>query len=97
MTASATLLRDVERKRSVERLTQTALAEQLGVSQPHYSKVVGGIVPLSADLAERMARWLASSAPLPRISRKYDEIDELARSIRADARRLSQLIRATGG
>lgn len=97
MTASATLLRDVERKRSVERLTQTALAEQLGVSQPHYSKVVGGIVPLSADLAERMARWLASSAPLPRTSRKYDEIDELARSIRADARRLSQLIKATGG
>jgi transcriptional regulator with XRE-family HTH domain len=97
MTASPNLLRDVERKRSLERLTQTALAARLEISQAHYSKVVGGIVPLSSSLAARMAEWLGPDAKSPAISRRFDEIDELARSIRADARRLSQLIKAASG
>ena len=77
------------------RLTQGALAARLEISQAHYSKVIGGIVPLSEALSQRMTHWLSSSAIASGRPSNYSEIDELARSIKADARRLSQLVKAT--
>lgn len=93
MSASTNLLMDVERKRAEARLTQHAVARALGVSQAHYSKVVGRIVNLSPSLAERMQHWLASDSSEREIVVTENEIEALARSIRADARRLAQLVR----
>lgn len=52
------------------RLSVTALAAHLGVSRPHFSKVIHGRAPISADLAWRLEQaglgtarhWLAMQA-----------------------------------
>lgn len=51
------LVDEMEERRLDAGLSQTALAARLGISQPHYSKVVGGVVTLTGDLADRMAAW----------------------------------------
>lgn len=96
MTASERLLREVEIMRASRGLTQAALASRLGVSQAHYSKVVGRIVPLSTGLAERVRSWVDENASGTRLSHSSAEMEELARSIRRDARRLAHLLRASG-
>lgn len=96
MATSVKLLKEVERRRVGAKLTQAALAASLGVTQGHYSKVVGEIVPLSPGLAERMGEWLETARPERRDLEDHQEISALARSIQSDARRLAQLVRNAG-
>ena len=97
MTASLELLKEIERRRVGARLTQAALASRLGVTQGHYSKVVGRIIPLSSRLAESMGEWIEADRTERRAVADDEEIAELARSIQTDARRLALLIRQSGG
>lgn len=61
MTAVAVtnIVRTLERARSQRRISQTDLAEALGVTQGHYSKVARGLAPLSGKMAKRVDAWLA--------------------------------------
>lgn len=89
---------DVERRRLEVGLSQKAVAARLGISQPHYSKVVGGVVTLTDDLASLMAEWLNSNpvAVMPSGDRRL-RIRELSRSIERDLRRLNSLISEESG
>lgn len=86
------LLKEVETVRTKRRLTQNALARQLEISQAHYSKVVGDIVPLSAKLEERLRAWLDGQVSE---AGNRDEAETLAIAIRRDSRRLVHLLRKT--
>lgn len=91
------LIETVERRRLDAGLSQTAVAALLGISQPHYSKVVGGVATLTDELAGLMAAWLganpdaAVSGADPR-----DRIRRLSRSIERDLRQLNKLLAAEG-
>lgn len=98
---------DVRRLLEEERLraglTQRALALALGVTQPHYSKVVGGVVPLTGELAARMSAWMENKAPVPAgqsrphlSGTRADRARRLALSIARDLRELSAILRVDG-
>lgn len=53
------LLEEVEELRLALRLSQAELAEKLGVSQGHYSKVRARHVPLTPKLATQMTAFLS--------------------------------------
>ncbi|GMN04510.1 hypothetical protein [Erythrobacter sp. MTPC3] len=84
------LIDKVENRRKAEGLSQSGLASVFEVSQGHYSKVSGGLVPAGKKLRLRMNEWL--SGPTIR-SRPVSELEELAKSIQRDTRRLMQLLR----
>lgn len=54
------LLAAVEAERIRDRLSQRDVAIALGMTQGHFSKVVRGLVPISARAADRMRVWLAN-------------------------------------
>lgn len=91
--ASDKLLQAIEEWRASRRLTQASVAHRLGVSQAHYSKVVGGIVPLSDALAARMRDLIAGTGAVSGTRATMDEATRLSQSIQRDARRLVHLIR----
>ena len=82
----------LERARRQRRISQTALAHMLNVTQGHYSKVVRGLVPLSGKMAERVAAWLAENGgPLEGDDAAALRMRELASSIRAQCMELMHL------
>lgn len=75
-------------------MTQKALADRLGVSQAHYSKVAGNVVAPSSKLAERMTAWLEEVDARP-LDGGQARARALARSIRQQSRELAALLRAS--
>lgn len=77
-------------------LTQFAVARELGITQPHYSKVMGRVANLAPELQERITRWLADRPPL-HTKRKHDEeLLVLTRAIERNSRRLAVLLSRQG-
>jgi len=85
-----------ERRRALG-LTQRAVADALGVTQPHYSKMVGGIVPITDHRAAEMELWLraTSAAPVPPGPRSA-RMERLARSIERQVAELARLLASEG-
>lgn len=52
------LLSSVEERRLKAGLSQREVARAVGITQPHYSKVVGGLVSLPRELEDRLVAWL---------------------------------------
>lgn len=86
----------VEQRRLDAGLTQAAAAQSLGITQPHYSKVVGGVAALTPGLEERLRIWLEKDLPVGQdLARRRDErarIKELSRSIQRNVRELNALV-----
>lgn len=76
-------------------LTQKDLAERLGVSQPHYSKVASEAVMHSKKLGERMSAWLEEVGTTS-ISPTERRVRQLSRSIRDQSRELASLLAHAG-
>jgi len=81
----------VENARISLGMTQQALAERLGISQAHYSKVANEAVEHSSALAERMTAWLEGVGTEP-LTFKEQRARALARSIRKQSRELAALL-----
>ena len=97
-----TLLSAVEQCRLRNGLTQGAVAREVGISQPHYSKVVGGLVRLPDDLKHRLSAWLESRADsyVPVQSAPGSEtkrIRQLATSIAEQLGELNRLLGVNAG
>lgn len=87
----------MEAKRLDRGLSQKAVAAALGISQPHYSKVVGGLVALTDSLGHAMHAWLTADPTAELLPRSRDDpIRDLARSISRDLRKLGELLAAEG-
>ena len=91
---ASVLLEKVERSRLERRLTQLRLAEQFGITQPHYSKIVRGAVPLTKDMHEAMDLWLRQNPPT--LKPRSDELGRLTRRIERDIAKLNRLLAAEG-
>lgn len=91
------VVRLIEERRMAVGLTQRSVAKALGVSQPHYSKVIGGVVALTPRLEELMEGWL-KKAPVGRqaSSRHNERIGKLTRSIERQIRELNELLVSEG-
>lgn len=77
-------------------LTQLAVARPLGITQPHYSKVVGRTASLPDDLAQRMLAWTQEQELPPRSEDDDREMLELTRSIERQSKRLATLLAQQG-
>ena len=77
----------MERARLARRFTQHAVAEQLGITQPHYSKIVRG-------MHDAMDAWLNQN-PSPPVQRA-DELMRLTRRIERDVAKLNRLLAREG-
>lgn len=91
------LLSAVEEQRLRAGLSQREVARAVGITQPHYSKVVGGLVSLPRELEDRLATWLSarqsgSSQSHPAVGIDETRIRELAASIEAQLRELNRLL-----
>ena len=90
----------VEDRRLELGLTQRSVASALGITQPHYSKVVGGVAALTAEMDAAMEAWLAPGAgggPAPAApALPIGRAKRLARSIERQLRQLSHLLEADG-
>ena len=71
------VVHDLEKLRRERGLTQGELASQLGVSQPHLSRVISGIVPPGNKLEFRMARLL-DGKPLKKADEWLDRVRQAA-------------------
>ncbi|MGR7997941.1 helix-turn-helix domain-containing protein [Xanthobacter dioxanivorans] len=96
------LLSSVEERRLRAGLSQRSVARAIGISQPHYSKVVGGLVRLPKGLEDRLAAWLAAQEHDPVEGRtgvgiEASRIRELAASIEAQLRELNRLLGVSSG
>lgn len=91
------LLERVEDKRLASGLSQRAVARELSISQPHYSKVVGGVAQLTPAIADAMAAWLGKAGPVSTLpDEQASRIRALTRSIERTLRELNSLL-AEGG
>ena len=90
------ILDDIEDVRLRLGLTQFAVARELGITQPHYSKVVGRAAILSEDLAQRMRAWTKDQAIAARAKKGDREMIELTRSIERQSKRLATLLAQQG-
>lgn len=90
------ILDDIEDLRLRLGLTQLTIARRLGITQPHYSKVVGRTATLPDDLAQRMRAWTTEQT-VPARTREGDrEMLELTRSIERQSKRLATLLAQQG-
>lgn len=90
------ILHRVEERRLGLGLTQAAVAASCRITQPHYSKVVGGLVGLTSDLEARLETWLAG-APAAKVTLDANsEIIALTREIASNSRRLASLLAQQG-
>lgn len=90
------ILDDIEDIRLRLGVTQLAVARRLGITQPHYSKVVGRTATLPGDLAQRMLVWTKEQT-VPAPAREGDrEMLELTRSIERQSKRLATLLAQQG-
>lgn len=80
----------MELARLERRFTQDAVAKQLGITQPHYSKIVRGAVTLTCDMHEAMHGWLSRNPP--RSKPRSDELMRLTRRIERDVAKLNRLL-----
>lgn len=80
----------MELARLERRFTQDAVAKQLGISQPHYSKIVRGAVTLTHDMHEAMHTWLNRNPPPSRP--RSDELVRLTKRIERDVAKLNRLL-----
>lgn len=90
------ILDDIEDIRLRLGLTQLAVARGLGITQPHYSKVVGRTATLSGDLAQRMRAWIKEQTVPARARAGDREMLELTRSIERQSKRLATLLAQQG-
>lgn len=90
------LLHRVEERRLGLGLTQAAVASSCGITQPHYSKVVGGQVRLTVDLEARLETWLAGTPAAGTALDSSSEIIALTREIVSNSRRLVWLLGQNG-
>ena len=86
----------VEQRRLEAGVTQASAARALGITQPHYSKVVGGVAALTPELEQRLRVWLANDLP-DRSDRAVSQkerarILELTRLIQRNLRELNGLL-----
>ncbi|KRE21709.1 hypothetical protein ASE66_28085 [Bosea sp. Root483D1] len=91
------LLSEVEGRRLQVGLSQRAVARAIGISQPHYSKVVGGLANLPKELEERLVVWLqaqdrGSVERYVAVGVEAARIRELAASIEKQLRELNRLL-----
>ena len=83
-------------------LTQAAVSRELAISQPHYSKVAGGVVEPGQDLTTRIRSWLATHKAPERSGfnkaqfRARAEVLRLTKSIERQSRQLAQLLSSQG-
>jgi transcriptional regulator with XRE-family HTH domain len=86
------LIAKAEARRRVLRLSQQQLAEQLGVTQGHYSKLVRRQVPLAPAAETKLKDWLEQSHKDS--DRKCEETERLAGLIALHANGLSEAVKA---
>ena len=84
----------MERARLERHLTQGAVASHLGITQPHYSKIVRGIVALTRDMHDKLDEWLSGNPPSP--ASKTDEITRIAQRMERDMAKLNRLLAEDG-
>lgn len=92
------LLEELENFRIVSRLSQRALAAELGISQSHYSKIVSRTVSISPELMEIVQRRVGkkrSRKPKFR-SDMRQEVSSRIRTIESQLRQLRRLIENEG-
>lgn len=87
----SSLLMSLESARKARHLRQTELAEMLEVTQGHYSKVVKGVVPLSASLEIRIRKWIDAQGVQVDEQDRARRMKELANSIHSQCIALMQL------
>ncbi len=92
----ADLLELVEKRRLSLGQTQAAVASACGITQPHYSKVVGRLVGLTDDLERRMQEWLEGNPATAGRDEHNSEIVALTREIFSSSRRLASLLSKQG-
>lgn len=86
------LVSSIERARRQRGLTQAELAEELGVTQGHFSKVARKVSPLSDKLEKRALAWLEVHGGPPEADDAAAlRMKELASSIRAQCMELMHL------
>lgn len=90
------ILDDIEDVRMRLGLTQLAVARPLGITQPHYSKVVGRAAALPDDLAQRMVQWTKDQTFEAPTTKGDREMLELTRSIERQSKRLATLLAQHG-
>lgn len=91
------LLGRVENKRLALGMSQRAVADHLSISQPHYSKLVGGLARLTPAMEEAMVAWLGSAgAPPAARDRRSSRICALMRLIERQLRELNSLLAEDG-
>lgn len=90
------ILDDIEDVRLRLGLTQLAVARRLGITQPHYSKVVGRTATLPDALAQRMLAWTKTQTVQARAEEGDREMLELTRSIERQSKRLATLLAQHG-
>jgi transcriptional regulator with XRE-family HTH domain len=76
-TSKKRLVRDLEEFRKGHGLTQGELASQLGVSQPHLSRIISGAVVPGSKLEFRMARLL-DRKPQKKVDEWLDQVRRAA-------------------
>lgn len=90
------LLDLVEKRRLSLGRTQAAVASACGITQPHYSKVVGRLVVLTDHLEVRMQEWLEENPATAGVHEHNSEIVALSRAIVSSSRRLAGLLSGQG-
>jgi len=86
------LIARTEARRRVLRLSQQQLAQQLGVTQGHYSKLVRRQIPLAPGAETKLKDWLERSHKDS--DRKGEEAERLAGLIALHANGLSDAVKA---
>jgi transcriptional regulator with XRE-family HTH domain len=86
------LIARTEARRRALRLSQQQLAEQLGVTQGYYSKLVRRQVPLAPAAETKLKDWLETSHEDS--DRKGEETERLAGLIALHANGLSDAVKA---
>lgn len=81
----------LELNRRMRRLSQAQMADLLGVSQGHYSKVISGAVPLSKKFSEKVERQLDNDKMPTRDAAIALRMQELSASIRKNCIELMHL------
>jgi hypothetical protein len=86
------LIAKTEARRRLLRLSQQDLAQQLDMTQGHYSKLVRRLVPLAPSAEGKLKDWLEQSHN--GAHRKGDETERLAGLIALHANGLSDAVKA---
>lgn len=84
----------MERARLARGFTQLAVAEQLGITQPHYSKIVREAAVLTNAMHDAMDAWLNQNPPPS--AQRTDELMRLTRRIERDVAKLNRLLAQEG-